>query len=253
MVSKAEVQARGSSTLEAEPKRTASSAASGTQRALEQRFRPGAVIQTQEAQEARLLVLLSGWAVCSRTSRDGRRQILRILIAGDICGLPQGSGQSADCATVALTNVWVADYGSMAQVMACRTREEKRLVSVVARARRENAAAVLDHIVRLGRMSPLERMADLLLELYARLHRVGLTQGQAMPFPLTQDVLADYLGMSLVHVNRTLQQLRRKELITYGCGRASLLAPEALAALCGRDLEIPTRLRRLQVVGRGPT
>jgi CRP-like cAMP-binding protein len=70
-----------------------------------------------------------------------------------------------------------------------------------------------NQVVRLGRQSAYERMAHLLLGFHDRLDAVGLAQGGAFAMPFTQEVLSDVLGLSTVHTNRTLQQLRREHLI----------------------------------------
>ena len=66
-----------------------------------------------------------------------------------------------------------------------------------------------DQVVRLGRQTAYERMVHLLLELRERLDTVDMVINNVFPMPLTQEVLADALGLSIVHVNRTLQQIRR--------------------------------------------
>jgi CRP-like cAMP-binding protein len=86
--------------------------------------------------------------------------------------------------------------------------------------------------MRLGRQTALERTAHLFLELRQRLAAVGLADGARFPLPLTQEVLADTLGLSIVHMNRTLQQLRREGLVEVKSGWARLLDPAALAARC---------------------
>lgn len=77
-------------------------------------------------------------------------------------------------------------------------------------------------VVRLGRLNAYERTAHLLLELHERQVRLGSARGGALHLPLTQDVLADILGLSAVHMNRTLQQLRRNVLVDYRPGRTVL-------------------------------
>jgi CRP-like cAMP-binding protein len=93
-------------------------------------------------------------------------------------------------------------------------------------------ALLLDHAVRLGRLTAFERVAHFLLELQQRLEIAGLGDRQRFPLPLTQEILADALGLSIVHVNRTLQQLRRTGLIELRSGVAILVQPDALAKLC---------------------
>jgi CRP-like cAMP-binding protein len=91
----------------------------------------------------------------------------------------------------------------------------------------------VDQVVRLGRRSALERLAHLIMEVHERLQRTGLADRATLPWPLTQEAMADVLGLSIVHVNRTLQQLRREGLITLRAGRAVIPDVERLAALAG--------------------
>jgi CRP-like cAMP-binding protein len=95
----------------------------------------------------------------------------------------------------------------------------------------EQEARLLDSLVRLGRQTAYERVAHLLLELHRRLSVVGLAYDQRFSMPLTQEVLSDALGLSVVHVNRILQQLRREHLIELRSGGAILRAPAQLAII----------------------
>jgi len=88
-----------------------------------------------------------------------------------------------------------------------------------------------DQIVRLGRQTAGGRFAHLMLELHERLGRVGLAEEDRFAMPLTQEVLADVLGFSVVHVNRTIQQLRRHSLLDVRNGMVVLMQPERLQKL----------------------
>ena len=90
---------------------------------------------------------------------------------------------------------------------------------------------MLDHIVRLGRQTATERMCHLLLELRWRLHAVGLAPTREFALPLTQEAIGDAVGLSIVHVNRTLQDLRRRGLIELRQGRVVLLEAERMAEI----------------------
>ena len=94
-------------------------------------------------------------------------------------------------------------------------------------------ARLLDQLVRLGRSTASERVAHLLLEIADRLTLTGVGDERNFPFPPTQQVLADLLGLSMVHINRTLQQLRREKLIELKAGRFILLDRVGLIALAG--------------------
>ncbi|MCR5880865.1 Crp/Fnr family transcriptional regulator [Phenylobacterium sp. J367] len=94
-------------------------------------------------------------------------------------------------------------------------------------------ALLLDHVVRLGRQTAYERVAHFLLELQHRLHLSALGDQQRFALPLTQEIMADVLGLSIVHVNRTLQQLRREQLIELRSGVAILLQRDTLVGIAG--------------------
>lgn len=182
-------------------------------------------------------ILVSGWACRRRTLTDGARQIFSFLLPGDPC-----EGRRRGVATVvALTAVETADASGLVQG-AEDSLMQPGLAEAFAAIREEEERLLLDHIVRLGRLTAYERMAHLLLELRERLARVGLADEQRLPMPLTQETLADALGLSIVHVNRTVQQLRRDGLIELRSGLAVLNDPEALAELCGYEsLRAPRR------------
>ena len=89
----------------------------------------------------------------------------------------------------------------------------------------------------LGRRSALERMAHLFCEIFVRLKLVGQTTGNSYEYPLTQLELAECLGLTPVHVNRTLQELRKRKLIEVGRGRVTIPDFTALTAMGEFDPE----------------
>ena len=176
--------------------------------------------------------LVSGWAACVRHLADGRRQILRFLLPGDGIGL-QGAYQGVAIEDVmALTQVQMVDASSL-----CDRWERGALSSGLAQAlrgaMRADQVLTQNQVVRLGAMAATERVADLLLELHGRLSIVGLASSQRFPLPMTQDVLSATIGVSPVHMNRILQQLRRDGLIGLKGSTVTLLRPEALSNLAG--------------------
>lgn len=190
-----------------------------------------AVLQTEDGTRRRPRWLVSGWACRHRHLPDGRRQIFDVVLPGEGVGVSPRPGPIALTSTSALTQVELVDARDLthpdllnaspvvaAALQAGADEEERRL---------------LNQVVRLGRMSALERAAHLLLELHARLDVVGLCQGDRFPLPLTQDTLADVLGLSVVHANRTLQELRRRELAVLKGGWAHLQDRARLAEAAG--------------------
>ncbi|HYG27415.1 MAG TPA: Crp/Fnr family transcriptional regulator, partial [Caulobacteraceae bacterium] len=129
----------------------------------------------------------------------------------------------------ALTALEVAD--AEPALAAAEAGEAPCLAEAFAVARVQEERLLLDHMVRLGQQTAYERVAHFMIELQRRLQAAGLGDSQRFPLPLTQEILADALGLSVVHVNRTLQQLRREGLIELRSGVAILLKPDIMAQI----------------------
>jgi CRP-like cAMP-binding protein len=170
----------------------------------------------------------SGWACRQRTLADGRRQILAFLLPGDSIGLTWRRTPEAS-SIVALTALETIDVRRMAS--AIDAGESPGLAGAVRIIEAREQFRLIDQIVRLGRQRAYERTAHLLLELHQRLAIVGLGENQRFALPLSQEILADALGLSMVHVNRILQQLRRERLIELRSGVAILLNAKQLTEI----------------------
>ena len=92
---------------------------------------------------------------------------------------------------------------------------------------------VVEHLVNIGRRSAIERTAHFFLELRERLGLVGLATDKEFTCPLNQYVLADALGLSAIHVNRVLRQLRERKLLTLRERKVIIHDPAALKRLAG--------------------
>ena len=187
-----------------------------------------ALLQAEGESVAKPRLILSGWAFRQRLLPDGRRQIFSLLLPGDALGLAIRPRSLDTTAAVALTRMITVDASDL--LGASALAECAELSGLLHRATQFEEALLLDHIVRLGRQTAYERVAHLLLELNDRLQTVGLSDGRVFEAPLTQEVMADALGLSVVHINRTLQQLRRERMIVFEAGRVDLLSPDLLAA-----------------------
>lgn len=195
----------------------------------------------------RLKILLSGWACRQRLMSDGRRMIFSFLLPGDILGGELKCGPRL-ASMVALTNATIIDIPLPPGPE--NVGVSSALAAAILMAKSEADGLLHDQLMRLGRMSGTESMADLLLELHRRLLAVGLAGERWFPLPLRQDVLADALGFSAVHVNRTLQLLRREKLIEYSEGMVTLINPNRLVCLANGTL--PEALRgQVPFVARG--
>ena len=200
-------------------------------------FPAGAEIVGQGCPPPRACVIVSGWAAMLRVLSDGRRQILRLLFPGDLIAEGGGPSRPSPATVRAMTALVTVEIEPALAVVRERPADHPRLSDALALLARQAEVELLNAILRLGRQMALERTAHLLLELRDRLAAVGLAERDRFPLPLTQEALADTLGLSTVHMNRSLQELRRERLLRLDGGVAELLDPQRLAVLA--DYELP--------------
>ena len=179
-------------------------------------------------------VLLQGWAARYQSLEDGRRQIISFMFAGDAASFWTPAAGLADQGVRTLTpcRLLVIEGRRLAEV--ARTNpivaERMRLAASA------NVANLNAWLVNLGLRKAPERTAHLLCELWRRLSLAGWSVGNAdCLLPLTQQDLADALGMTSVHVNRVLQRLRAMGLIDLRKGALILRDRAGLAGMCAFD------------------
>lgn len=158
-----------------------------------------------------LRVVLSGWANRYKTLEDGRRQVVNLLLPGDTCDYGFHLLHEMDHSIAALTALSYAELSreSLEQL----TSAHPSLAQALWRETLVTASIQREWTVNLGQRIAYERVAHLLCEVFLRLRTVGLTNGTTCAFPLTQADMADATGLSVVHVNRTVQELRAAGLI----------------------------------------
>jgi len=189
------------------------------------------VHQGQSGQAA--YILASGWVCSSKILSDGSRQIVDFQIPGDFLGLRSVLLHSSDHSIRPITDIEVSEVlvGDLLDAFS----RAPRLATAVLWAASRDEAMVVEHLVGLGRRNALERVAHFLLELAVRLALVGMGSKEGYACPLTQYLLADALGLSAVHVNRVLRQLREEGLVTYRDGFVGFDDYDRLVALAGFD------------------
>ena len=174
-------------------------------------------------------MIVAGWAAQCRQLANGQRQVISLRLPGDFVWPLAQLSSPWSCAVTALTELETVDAQPLVDALAGPDYPSL--------ARTARVMAHLDHmllgdqIVRLGRQTATERFVHLMLELHGRLAQVGLAEDGCFAMPLTPEVLADVLGISVVHVNRTVQQLRRDRLLEVWDGTVTLLRRERLEAL----------------------
>lgn len=189
----------------------------------------GAEIIAAGQEQAELYTLYAGWAIRHKTLPDGRRQILNIHLPGDLIGLQGALFEAASCAVEALTEVQLCLLPRR-KIWSLFGQVPELAFDVTWLGAREESH-VDENLVSAGRRSASERIAALIIMLYKRLDALGLIVDNAMPFPLTQQHIADVLGLSLVHTNKSLAKLRRLGMFERTNGTLLLTNPRALESL----------------------
>jgi CRP-like cAMP-binding protein len=202
-------------------------------------------IITQGRRYDALLVMVEGIAVRYRILRDGRRQVLNIALPGDLVGFPASFFASAPYSISALTDTVVSCIPFRA--LAGLFEMHPRVAAAIFWSCAAETAIYVEHLTDVGRRSALERVAHFLLELRVRFRGIGRGDECSFPMPLTQELLADALGLSVPHVNRTLRQLRDDDLVRIEAHRVIVKDVEALSALADFEPSYLGRFRPLDL------
>lgn len=156
-------------------------------------------------------LVLDGWACRYKQLRDGKRQIVSLFVPGDFCDVNGYILGHMDHSIRAITRLKVAMITP--EEMSALTVDRPRLTRALWWHELVTAAIQREWTFNLGQRTAYERLGHLLVELYLRLGTVGRVEDGRCDFPLTQNDLADATGLTSVHVNRSLQELRHEGLI----------------------------------------
>ncbi|MET3713683.1 CRP-like cAMP-binding protein [Sphingomonas trueperi] len=165
--------------------------------------------------QSRFLVL-NGWLARTHCLRDGRLQIIGFYVPGDLVSAQTRLASSIETSVVAI-----------GQTILCVAPEGGALVGAYDAIAEQDQLNVYRQVVRVGRMSAAERVQDWMIEMYDRLSQVGLAQANTFKPPIKQETLADALGLTPVHVNRTLRALREAGVMTWRSGTVRLAPAKA--------------------------
>lgn len=193
----------------------------------------GATVLVEGSHSAHLYTVLSGWAFRYKLLRDGRRQILNYLMPGDLIGL-QGSvmgemQHSVEALSPMLLCVFEREHlhelyrnhpGLAYDITWIASREERMLD---------------ENLLSIGRRTALERAAYLIAFIASRARSAGLNGKTPLRIPITQQHIADTLGLSLVHTNKTIRKLMDRKLVVWRDGGCEVIDNEGLKRLAGWD------------------
>ena len=179
------------------------------------------------------MILLSGIAARRKDMRDGRRQYTELHVAGDFTDLHSFTLKYLDHDIVALSDCSFAlvPHENLKKI----TERHPHLTRVLWFSTNVDAAIHREWVVSLGTRSALARMAHLFCEMFVRMELVGLTRGLCYDFPISQQELGEMLGITSVHANRTLQQLRKQGVVEFAGGLVTIRDVAALKATAEFD------------------
>ena len=180
-----------------------------------------------------LFVILEGWACRYKILPKGTRQILAFLLPGDCCDLHINLLAEMDHGIQTITPCVVAKIER--QTIDEMFEEHPSIMKAMYLSQLIDEGTLRAWITSIGRRSSIERVAHLMCELYLRARNIGHHEDEQLMLPLSQVVLADALGMTTVHINRVVKQLRLAGAMTVSRGSLVITSPHILAEIAGFD------------------
>jgi CRP-like cAMP-binding protein len=178
-------------------------------------------------------LLLDGFAARYKVLEDGTRQITALQVAGDFVDLHAFPLKVVDHGVLAISNCRIASVDH--QELKAITETNPHLTRLLWLDTLVDGAVHREWIVAMGRRSKKAHIAHLICELYVRLRTVRRTNGPSFQLPLTQNAMADVLGVSLVHLNKTLQSLRKEKAFAWEGRVITILDWDKLQKIAGFD------------------
>lgn len=191
----------------------------------------GATIVVEGANSAHLFTVQSGWGFRYKTLADGRRQILNYALPGDLIGLQGSLMEEMDHSVEALSpmRLCIFERGRLSELFKGYPSLAYDITWIAAREEH-----ILDeHLLSVGRRTAIERAAYLLAHLHARATSVEMNDGSKVRIPITQQHVADTLGLSVVHTNKTLKKLSDRGLVEWRDKGCVVFDCDGLAEIAG--------------------
>jgi CRP-like cAMP-binding protein len=181
----------------------------------------------------RAYILQAGWAYSYKLLPDGGRQVITFSLPGDLLGVRSVLLRTSDHSFATFSASLVTPI-SVKRIIAI-FNEFPRLGAAILWSISRDEAVVVEHLVGIGRRSAIERIAHFFLELGQRLQLVGMATDTRFECAINQYLLADALGLTAIHVNRVLRQLRERGLITVQKHLVIINDVKGLVQLAGFD------------------
>ena len=194
-------------------------------------FAAGREIIVQGEPSPNLFVLKSGWAYSHKLLANGKRQVLEVLLPGDLLGMREFAFDGALNYVTTLTMTTVCPFPR------ARLHDFYKLhpglTGVLCDILMREQAVLIERVADVGSRSAYQRVSHLILELYFRVGQIGLRQGNSFDFQINQTLLGETLGLSRVHVARTLRELRQNRLLKMDRRSVTVLDEQGLIRAAG--------------------
>lgn len=194
---------------------------------------PGSTILLEGSTSPQLFTCLSGIGVRHKTLEDGARQIVNFVLPGDFIGLQAGVMGEIQHSVEAVTDMTLCVFARDELWKMFRVQPERSFDLTWLAALEEHFLG--ENLAVIGRRSGLERIAWGLLKFYSRMEALGQAKSGTVPMPFRQQDLADALGLSLVHTNKTLKKLRERQIVHWDGGELRIVDIEALEDVAQTD------------------
>ena len=179
--------------------------------------------------------LFDGWMLLYRQARDGSRQGLRVALPGDFIGYQHVGAAGMTHAAQAITECTLCGFER--EDLSGMLHQNPHLAVQLADIQSRDMAVCQDQMLGLGRKRAEGRIAYLMLDIYSRLRERGINDGASIPYPLTQELMGDLTGLTVVHTNRVIQKLRAGGYVECGSRRLVIKDEPGLKEIAEFDVD----------------
>ncbi|TYB89252.1 Crp/Fnr family transcriptional regulator [Oceaniovalibus sp. ACAM 378] len=198
---------------------------------------PGTQLLMDGSNSPQLYTALSGMGVRYKTLLDGRRQVVSFVFPGDLIGMQAGIMGEMKHSVEATTAMTLCVFSRSDVWNLFKTHPSRAFDMTWLAAVEENFLG--DALATIGQRTAIERISWAMVKMFRRAEALEMTDGQFMPLPYRQQDLADALGLSLVHTNKTLGKLRERQLASWADRKLHLMDIDALARIAQIEHEEP--------------
>jgi len=197
----------------------------------------GDVIIEQGSHRPRLFTLFSGWAIKYKSLESGERQVVHLLLPGDLVGLETCMLGVAEFGVQAVTDVTFCSFDADRFSEVAATPGISRRIMIL---QAHESSMIAERLTAVGACDAKRNIAHLIASLHLRLLKLGLAQEQGFRLPLSIQQIADCCGLTPVHVHRVLRALREENIVALDCRKIEILDPDMLRRIaCVSNMDLP--------------